>query len=241
MFIGIKKRWKVVIYSIAGITVELNFKYDYGRKKCLRYLSEGTPLFSASATDDEIQKENMLVPENSVEVAEFDCVFRKLYNFIPKYNRILFHGAAIMMNGKGFLFAAPSGTGKSTHIKLWGKKYGKNVTVIDCDKPFLGFDKDVATVWGSPRTGKEGWNNPISAPLAGIAFLEQSSFNKITPVSPTEIIDKAFIQFYIPKNKETAETTIGIIDKILNAVPLYRLQCNMDLEAAEIAFNGMNK
>ena len=88
--------------------------------------------------------------------------------------------------------------------------------------------------------GKEGWNNPISAPLCGIAFLERNDINIIERVSPQKIIDKAFMQFYIPKNKETAELTVGIINRLLTSVPLYILKCNMNVEAAEIAFSEMN-
>lgn len=226
-------------YSIGGIPIELCFKYPYGIEKCERYISTEKPIISLFATDEEIEKEHLLIPQNTLEMAEFDCIFRKVYNVIPHHNRIIMHGAAIMKDGKGFLFAAPSGTGKSTHIKLWGKKYKSEVDVIDGDKPFVGFENNIATVWGSPRSGKEGWNNPISAPLKAIAFLERGDKNKITPISPAEIFDKAFMQFYFPKNRETAELTAKIINRLLYSVPLYKLQCNMDIEAAEIAFLGM--
>ncbi len=228
-----------MIYLIGGMKIEINFKYAYGTKKCNNFLSEGIPDFSVSISEEEIKKEAALTPWNNLELSEFECVFKKIYNEAPNYDRIVMHGASIMMNDKGFLFSAPSGTGKSTHIRLWGKKFGKNVTVIDGDKPFLSFINGKAEVWGSPRSGKEGWNNPISAPLEGIAFLEQSDLNKITRVSSFDIIDKAFMQFYIPKNRETAEKTIKIINQILENVPLYILKCNMDIEAAEVAYNGM--
>ncbi len=233
-----------MVYNIAGMKIDINFKYDYGKKKCEKYLSNSqneTPDFSVFATNNEINQELPLVPQSTVESAEFDCIFRKIYNTAPKFDRIPMHGAAIMKDGKGFIFAAPSGTGKSTHIRLWGKRFGSDVTVIDGDKPFVGFENNVATVWGSPRSGKEGWNNPISAPLKAIAFLERGDKNKITPISPTEIFDKAFMQFYFPKNRETAELTAKIINNLLCSVPLYKLQCNMDIEAAEIAFLGMDK
>ncbi len=228
-----------MIYLIGGMKIEINFKYAYGTKKCNNFLSKGIPDFSVSVSEEEIKKEASLTHWNNLELSEFDCIFKKIYNEAPNYGRIVMHGASIMMDDKGFLFSAPSGTGKSTHIRLWGKRYGKNVTVIDGDKPFLSFTNGIAKVWGSPRSGKEGWNNPISAPLKGIAFLEQSDSNKITRVSSFDIIDKAFMQFYIPKNKETAEKTIRIINQILENVPLYILECNMDIEAAEIAYNGM--
>lgn len=230
-----------MIYSIAGITVELNFKYEYGRKKCERYLSEGIPSISLSASDKEIENELSLFPQNTEGTAEFDCIFRKLYNIAPSFDKILIHGAAIMKNGKGFLFVAPSGTGKTTHIKRWGKRFGNEVVIIDGDKPFVGFENNVPTVWGSPRSGKEGWNNPISAPLVGIALLERNDTNSITPVSPTEIFDNLFMQFYFPPKDDAARLTTQIINRILENVPLYRLRCNMETEAAEVAFSEMNK
>ncbi len=228
-----------MIYSIGGMTIEINYKYEYGIEKCKRFLSEDKPLFSVEISEEEIAKEASLTPWNNKGLSEFDCVFRRIYNESPNYNRIVMHGASIMMNGKGVLFSAPSGTGKSTHIRLWGKKYGKDITVIDGDKPFISFENGKAYVWGSPRSGKEGWNNPISAPLKAIVFLERASENQIFKVSPTEIIDKAFMQFYIPKNKATAEKTITTINQLLGNVPIYILKCNMEIEAAEVAYNGI--
>ncbi len=228
-----------MIYSICGLNVELKFRYNYGIKKCQKYSSKGTPVFSAEASEKEIEEEAALIPGNSLEVAEFDCVFRKLYKAMPKFGRILIHGAALQIDGKGFLFTAPSGTGKTTHLKLWGKKFGKSVTVIDGDKPFISFENGIPTIWGSPRSGKEGWNTPSSASLCGIAFLQRSETNRIISVSPAEIIEEAFIQFYIPKDKEAAEITFNLIEKLLDSVPIYRLFCNMDIEAAEIAYNTM--
>lgn len=228
-----------MIYSIAGLTVELKFKYEYGRKKCARYLSEGTPILSAEATDEEIQKEALLIPENPLGVAEFDCVFRKLYTAFPEFGRITFHGAAISIDEKAYLFAAPSGTGKSTHIKLWRKRFGQKVKMIDGDKPFISFENGEAYVWGSPRSGKEGWNNPTCAKLCGIAFLQRSEKNEIFSVTPAQIIEEAFIQFYIPKTKKGADMTISFLQQLLSAVPLYKLLCNMDIEAAEVAYKGM--
>ena len=230
-----------MIYSIAGITAEINFKFEYGIKKCERYLSNGIPALSLSASMEEIENELALFPQNTEGTAEFDCIFRKLYNIAPMFDRILIHGASIMKDGKGFLFIAPSGTGKTTHIKLWGKRFGKEIVVIDGDKPFVGFENNVPTVWGSPRSGKEGWNNPISAPISGIALLERSETNSITPVSPAEIFDNLFMQFYFPPQVDAANRTSDIINRILSTVPLYRLRCNMEIEAAEIAFKGINK
>ncbi len=238
-----------MLYSISGLNVELQFKYPYGEKKCEKYLcnlqdkadtSDELPTLSFFATDQEIEKEARQNPNSSLEIAEFDCVFRKLYTALPKFNRMLMHGAALEINGDGFLFTAPSGVGKSTHLKLWGKRFKNAVTVINGDKPILSFNGGIR-VWGSPRSGKEGWDTPTNAPLKGIVFLERGDKNEIFSVTPSEIIEDAYIQFYIPKNETLSALTFQMIETLLNSVPLYKMRCNMDIEAAEVAYNKLTE
>jgi hypothetical protein len=235
-----------MLYSISGLWVELQFKYPYGIKKCEKYLCQKStdesvtpsdlPTLSFFATDEEIEKEASLNPNSSLEIAEFDCVFRKLYTALPKFNRMLMHGAALEINGEGFLFTAPSGVGKSTHLKLWGKRFKNAVTVINGDKPILSFNEEIK-IWGSPRSGKEGWDTPTNAPLKGIVFLERGEKNEIFSVTPSEIVEEAYIQFYIPKDEKLSALTFQMIETLLNSVPLYKMRCNMDIEAAEVAYN----
>ena len=40
------------------------------------------------------------------------------------YDTILFHGSVIAVDGEGYLFTAKSGTGKSTHARLWRETFG---------------------------------------------------------------------------------------------------------------------
>lgn len=228
-------------YSIGGLPVEIDFKFEYGKKRCEKFLCDLSPLLHFEASMEEIKKESESSLWHDDRISEFECIFRKIYNAFPPLGRIVMHGASIMMDGKGYLFTAPSGTGKSTHIRLWGKTFKDKVTVVDGDKPFVGFVDGVPMVFGSPRSGKENWSNPISAPLCGIAFLERAEMNSILRVTPKEIVDKAFMQFYIPKNKELAIKTFEIINKLLETVPLYILKCNMEKDAAIVAYDGMSK
>lgn len=46
------------------------------------------------------------------------------------------------IDGKAYMFSAPSGTGKSTHAKLWRDCFGDRVTMINDDKPLIKFRED---------------------------------------------------------------------------------------------------
>lgn len=83
--------------------------------------------------------------------------------------------------------------GKSTHTKLWIKKFGaENVQIINDDKPIIRFIDNDWYVYGSPFDGGTGINKNIRAKLGGIIFLERAEENSI------EVLDKTvFFQEYI--------------------------------------------
>jgi serine kinase of HPr protein (carbohydrate metabolism regulator) len=56
---------------------------------------------------------------------------------MPYYDTFLFHGSAIAVDGVGYLFTAKSGTGKSTHARLWRELLGARAVMVNDDKPLL--------------------------------------------------------------------------------------------------------
>ena len=98
------------------------------------------------------------------------------------------HGAAIAFDGAAYLFTAPSGTGKTTHVRLWRQYLGSRVTVVNGDKPFLSLEPDgTVRVWGSPWAGKERWQSPISVPLCGVCLLERGT-DRICRLPPEQAL-----------------------------------------------------
>lgn len=63
--------------------------------------------------------------------------------------------------------------GKSTHTKLWIKKFGaENVQIINDDKPIIRFIDNDCYVYGSPFDGGTGINKNIRANSAALFFLK---------------------------------------------------------------------
>ena len=67
-------------------------------------------------------------PDKERDVERYSCEYlerlalmRKIADHLPEHNCFLMHGAVISVQGDGYLFTAPSGTGKSTHdTRHWG-------------------------------------------------------------------------------------------------------------------------
>ena len=149
------------------------------------------------------------------------------------------HCAVIEYEGKGYAFAAKSGTGKSTHISLWQKRFGDAVHIINGDKPIMRFIDDHLYAYGTPWCGKEGFNMNSSVPLHAICFLERAETNAIHPIKADEAVMRIFHQILSPEDLETLDALFPLLDRTLREIPCYVLGCNISEEAAEVAYSGM--
>ena len=172
------------------------------------------------------------------------AVQRAIANRLPEQHRLLSHGAVIEFEGRAYLFTAPSGAGKSTHIRLWRQYLGDAVRVINGDKPFVRIPEcreEPPVVYGTPWAGKEGWQSNDSAPLAGIVLLSRSEpgASSLRLANAALNIDKIMRQIYFPSDAGTAVLTLDLLDAMLARVPVYELACDMSEDAVRTSFEGL--
>ena len=228
-------------YRIAELVMDISSRYGLVSRVCEPYLTDpdASADFCISISDEEIAAVRARFPEYSEAYAENYCVCRQASHEAAARGAILFHAAAIEVDGKAYAFSAPSGTGKSTHILLWRRCFGKRVHMINGDKPFLREKDGVFTVYGSPWCGKEGWNKNVSAPLAGLCFLSQAKENSIVSLTPQEATARVFAQMLKPSTEEGVRGCLHLADRLIRSVPIYHLGCNISEEAARLSFRTM--
>lgn len=150
------------------------------------------------------------------------------------------HGSAIAYRGEGVIFSAPSGTGKSTHTTLWKRCFGADVEYINDDKPALRFSDDGVTVYGTPWSGKTDLNNNLAVPLRAVVFLERGEKNRIERMSPVEALFRMGREIVRPYSDMTLENKLAdFMTELTQRVPVYRLACTMDPEAATVSRDGI--
>ena len=225
--------------SMAGLTVEVNCNYPYTKRFCEEYLSDDRADFAISVSEEEIDEEIAVSEYNPQRgYAESICVYRNIAKRLPLYDRLVFHGAVISYGGRGFLFTAPSGTGKTTHIRLW-KKYLDGVEIVNGDKPVLQIEEGRATAWSTPYAGKEGYQNHSSIKLDAICIIHRGKENRIRRITTGEALIELMHQVYISPEEESAVRTLELLDKLFRAVPLYILECDISEEAVRTSFEAM--
>lgn len=226
--------------NFAGLNINITAIYDYTYNFCKDYLTEGEPDFSVETTEKKILEQ--------IEISEFTppkpyaesiCIYREIAEKLPLFDRLIFHGAAISYNDEGYIFTAPSGTGKTTHISLWKKYLGDGVEIINGDKPIIQFTENGAVIHSTPYAGKEGWQNHSCAPLKAICIVNRGEINTIEKIGFGEHLSDVFKQVYRPYDTNATLKTLELFNK-LSKIPLYLLKCDISQEAVETSFEALS-
>ncbi len=236
-------------YKIAGLAIHIETRYSLVQDHCAEYRTEEIPAINVQCDQEDINDER----EKAARLNEPDedflkrcpdsyieslAVYRKIAEKMPYYDRFLFHGSAIAMDGKAYIFTAKSGTGKSTHARLWRELLGERAVMVNDDKPLIRVHENgAATVYGTPWDGKHHLSRNIAVPVEAICILERAPENHIREIAKAEAVPMLIQQAYRPAEPAALTKTLMLLDRM--KVKLYRLGCNMDISAAELSYNTM--
>ena len=213
------------------------------------YETEEEPAFTVHITERDILTERkksiaealhegQACPLYSPAELESTAVYRKIAAKLPEYDAVVFHGSAVAVGEKAYLFTARSGTGKTTHTDLWLKNI-EGSYIVNGDKPILRLLDGRPTVCGTPWMGKEGRGCNKNVPLAALCFLNRGTENRIEKTELARVYPRLIGQTYRPETGAMVAKTVRILEKIGQSVPLYELFCNMEDEAARVSCEGM--
>ena len=236
-------------YRIADKVVEICSIYEEVHEYCSDYQTDDQADYSVTTTQADIDYEReKSAREDEIEgipTRQFSdsyleelAVYRKIAEKMLDYDTILFHGSVVAVDDVGYLFTAKSGTGKSTHTRLWREYFGERAVMVNDDKPLLHI-ADTVTAYGTPYNGKHRLGTNTSVPLNAICILNRSADNHIEPITRKQAYTMLLQQVYRPADMLKMAKTLELVDRLADGVKLYRLGCNMDISAAMVAFEGM--
>ena len=228
------------IYRIADFLWDIEPKHELVSRIAAPYLvGAQKPDFAIRVSEEALLKARDELPTASDGYIESICTYRALCDVASRHGAMLLHSATVKVGGKAYAFSAPSGTGKSTHIRLWRKFYGERVAIINGDKPLVRERDGIITAYGTPWCGKEGWNANDSAPLAALCFIERAETPSIRPLSAEEAVTRVFGQLLKPTHKEGVAEVLRLTDILIRSVPLYLLSCDISEAAARLSFETL--
>lgn len=241
--------------KLADVPVMVKSQYDTLKEYCKDYVIEDCeePEITVEITPDDIERERNHDDTSETYTSQYLetlALLRLTSDKLADRDCFLMHGAVIGYHGGAYMFTAPSGTGKSTHISLWRKHIGQDVQIINGDKPFVKVqepdeaDKNLepggcVRVYGTPWAGKEHWQRNTSEVLKGICILARGKTNEIRRMRPGEAVVSLLRQIHFTDDADHAGRILELADQMIQQVPVWELRCDMSEEAVRTSYEAM--
>lgn len=227
-------------YNIADVIVDFDVQYPRLQRQIEDYKYDGDRKTNIKVRFTEQFFKDRLkdFPHLDCDSIEYMFLGAEYYTALIHFNGMMLHSSCVVYDGKAYLFSAPSGTGKSTHTQLWLKRF-PGAYILNDDKPAIRITENGIYAYGTPFSGKTDLNVNTGVPIGGICVIERGETNSIRRIATDEALFNIMNQTVRPYKEEEMDKMLHTLEKVVSNVPVYRLSCNMELSAAEVAYNGM--
>jgi len=230
-----------VRYQIADLTIQMNPKYDRLKNQAKPYeVIDGEVDFVIPDISEQVNAYHLENSSLSVGECEYIMYASYFYTKLVAYGGIYLHASAVVKDECCYLFSAPSGTGKSTHTKLWLDLF-KDAFILNDDKPAIRVIDGLLYAYGTPFSGKHDMSRNERYLLKGICFIQRSMENWIRPLPMNLLLPKIFEATVKLSSETTLNESLKMLEQIIENIPIYQLGVNMDLSAARLAYETMKE
>lgn len=144
-----------------------------------------------------------------------------------------FHGVLMEYAGKGIIISASSGTGKTTHARMWRNK--QHALIINGDRSVCKKIDNIWTGFGLPWSGTSGEQINRSVPVNAMVILERSEENYAEILTGLEAFAGALPNIQYPRwDEKLMRTVMDLADDFLSEIPVIRLCCRPDEDAVDV-------
>ena len=194
-------------------------------------------LFYIDSTTNEVITD--IKPSDSISLAVLRFGIWVMFGtVILKHGAVAIHSSVIVAEGRGVLFLGESGTGKSTHTRLWREGI-EGAKLLNDDSPIVRIVDGEVRVYGSPWSGKTPCYKNEVYHMAGLCRLSQAPHNRITHLSNLMAIG-ALLPSCPPifaHDSALQDMICATVGNIVRGVKCYHLECLPNSEAAELSYN----
>ena len=224
------------MYRIADLLVQMDLSgRTLQQAKAYEVLSEQPADIVLECDVDEILELNPTL--TSRDVAQYMGTGAIFARELLSFDGTFLHSSAVVLDGKAYLFSAPSGTGKSTHTEKWCRLFGARY--LNDDKPALRLVDGVWMAYGTPWSGKHDLSSNEGVPVGGVAVLRRGEENSIAQMQPAEALPWIMSQTSYRLSRANMEKQLILVDQFLRQVPIWQLYCRNEDAAAFVSRDAM--
>jgi len=218
--VNVLKREHLTIYEIKKVAEKEHFTLtiDLKDRRAIIYPVEGLNPYAA------------MCEISSISMLAFSI-------FASSHSALVIHASVIMHNGAANLFFGKSGTGKSTHARLW-KENIPDCELINDDNPVIRMEDGKPYVYGSPWSGKTPCYRNVKANVRAMVKLFQAPYNNIRKARSIEGYSELLSSSTLTRwEKELMNKVSSTLSGFAESVPFWKLECLPNPDAAKLCFN----
>lgn len=154
---------------------------------------------------------------------------------VAPHRTLKMHASVTVLNGQALLFLGVSGTGKSTHSRLW-RKFVPGATLLNDDEPIVRVLEDgEVRVYGCPWSGSTPCYKNELARVKAFVYLYQAPENKLSRLRGRDSFDAIYSSSaFLHSDKVRHLAMFDTVADVLERIPVYRLDCRPDEEAVSL-------
>lgn len=217
------------------------FRVEDGYRVELRYVRED--LVHVFETNADFTKVSAVICwEDRYAPLALSSMLRIVFSqaIIP-HDAVSMHASVVVNDGKAVLFMGKSGTGKSTHTRLW-LEHIPGSSLLNDDNPIVRVVGDEVIAYGSPWSGKTPCYKNESAPAAGFVRLSQAPYNKYVPCEDIAAFKALLPGSSVLRHDKTLHGFLcGTLIEIAGIAKVGEMECLPDKDAAETCYKSVCK
>lgn len=158
------------------------------------------------------------------------------------HDTVLCHASCVEYKDRAYLFIGKSGTGKSTHSRMWLNTL-EAVMLMNDDHPVIRVSADgVVSAYGSPWSGKTRCYKNVQSSVGGIVRISRAPYNRARRLSPIESYASLITSMSgMTWERELADGKDKTIQSIIRAVPCWVMECLPDTDAAVVCARAVTE
>lgn len=236
-------------YSMSALSELDRIKDDMGETVLLKsgsgYVVRLSPLSGSYVHQMDVSEDfscaRAVISWNDASAASaLSSLLRIVYSMaVLVHGAVSVHASCVATDGNAYMFMGRSGTGKSTHSRLWMQNV-PGTSLVNDDNPLVRFTDGICMVFGTPWSGKTPCYRNVGFPLCGIVRLVQSSENVFHPKRDAEAFAALLPGCSVIRSDEHMfDAACDTLVRISECVPVGILECRPDAEAVSICRNSL--
>ena len=236
-------------FSLEGVECEELTRFDFAEREAecvflrsaedyiltIKNATLAEHIFKSNRRDSGCVQTNAGVVDADYSFVRFGIWFMLNIVAVQKLTAAV-HSSVIVCHDEAVMFLGESGTGKSTHTRLWRENIA-GATLLNDDSPFVGIRDGRAVAYGSPWSGKTPCYKNECYPIRAIVRLSQAPHNQMRKLRSLQAIG-ALLPSLPPAfafDEKLEDAVMNVLSAVVSKVPVYHLECLPNAEAAQLS------